>query len=244
VLKEYFQHSVAASAQYAVGRCLDAMGRKLDATGSYQAVVSGLSARARGTGRRRISPASVSSSQNKPRVAAPYFQIVLDRYVAQMEHPNLDMFKTSERIEVVDASLCLLMYSYHQAGDLGQLAGAPHMLLQKMPPSSSPWRAYALLIDADASAAQARYPEAQASLEKLMRDFPDHPVGASATKLLAWSYAREGRDSLAIATEERLVARYGGTAAPTSCRARISTSRTTASTRRTIARRPTPTRSS
>jgi hypothetical protein len=43
-----------------------------------------------------------------------------------------------------------------------------------------------------------------------MRDFPDHTVGASATKLLAWSYARQGRDSLAIATEERLVARYGG----------------------------------
>ena len=37
-------------------------------------------------------------------------------------------------------------------------------------------------------------------------------IGASATKLLAWSYARQGRDSLAIATEERLVARYGGTA--------------------------------
>src|SRR6185436_1399292 len=165
VLKEYFQHSVAASAQYAVGRCLDAMGRKVYATGSYQAVVSGYPLEPEAPAAAYLAGVGLLS-QNKPRVAAPYFQIVLDRYVAQMEHPNLDMFKTSERIEVVDASLCLLMYSYHQAGDLGQLAGAPHMLLQKMPPSSSPWRAYALLIDADASAAQARYPEAQASLEK------------------------------------------------------------------------------
>jgi TolA-binding protein len=210
VLKEYFQHSVAASAQYAVGRCLDAMGRKNDATGSYQAVVSGYPLEPEAPAAAYLAGVGLLS-QGKPRVAAPYFQIVLDRYVAQMEHPNLDMFKTSERLELVDASLCLLLYSYHQAGDLGQLAGAPHMLLQKMPPSASPWRAYALLIDADASAAQARYPEAQATLEKLMKDFPDHPVGASATKLLAWSYSRQGRDSLAIATEERLVARYGGT---------------------------------
>src|SRR5437773_11545698 len=78
-----------------------------------------------------------------------------------------------------------------------------------MPPSRSPWRAYALLIDADASAAQARYPESQQTLEALMRDFPDHPVGAAATKLLAWTQARQGQDSLAISTEERLLARYG-----------------------------------
>ena len=64
---------------------------------------------------------------------------------------------------------------------------------------------------ADASAAQARYPEAQATLEQVMTEFPDHPVGASANKLLAWTYARQGRDSLAIATEERLLARYGAT---------------------------------
>src|SRR5207237_4442654 len=37
VLKEYFRHEVAASAQYRVARCLDAMGRPADATGSYEA---------------------------------------------------------------------------------------------------------------------------------------------------------------------------------------------------------------
>ena len=41
VLTRYFQHSVAASAQYRVARCLDALGRHADATGSYQAVVRG-----------------------------------------------------------------------------------------------------------------------------------------------------------------------------------------------------------
>jgi TolA-binding protein len=210
VLRQYFQHSVAASAQYRVGRCLDALGRKNDATGTYQAVVSGYPLEPEAPAAAYLAGVGLLA-QGKPRVAAPYFQLVLDRYVAQMDRPNLDMFRSPERLELVDAALCLLLYSYHQAGDLGQLAGAPHVLLEKMPPSRSPWRAYALLIDADASAAQARYPESQATLERLMRDFPDNPIGASATKLLAWSYARQGRDSLAIATEERLVARYGAT---------------------------------
>src|SRR5262249_42768622 len=84
-----------------------------------------------------------------------------------------------------------------------------HLLLQKLPPSKSAWRAHAVLFDADASAAQGRFPEAQASLERLTHDFPDNSIGASANRLLAWTYARQGRASLAIATEEKLVARYG-----------------------------------
>src|SRR5258705_581841 len=211
VLTSYFQHSVAASAQYRVARCLDALGRRGDATGTYQAVVSGYPLEPESPAAAYLAGVGLLS-QGKFRAAAPYFQIVLDRYVAQMDKPNLDMFKTPERLELVDAALCLLLYSYHQTGDLGQLAGAPHVLLGKMPPSRSPWRAYALLIDADASASQARYPESQATLERLMRDFPDNPIGASATKLLAWSYARQGRDSLAIPTQERLVARHGAPA--------------------------------
>src|SRR5439155_14386576 len=46
-------------------------------------------------------------------------------------------------------------------------------------------------------------------LERLTRDFPDLPVAAAAMKLLAWTYARQGRDSLAVACEERLLQRYG-----------------------------------
>lgn len=213
VLKQYFQHSVAASAQYRVARCLDALGRKGDATGTYQAVVSGYPLEPEAPAAAYLAGVGLLS-QGKPRLAAPYFQIVLDRYTSESGKPNSDMFRSPERLELVDASLCLLLYSYHRAGDLGQLAGAPHVFLDRMPPSRSPWRAYALLIDADASAAQARYPESQATLERLMHDFPDNPIGAGATKLLAWTYARQGNDSLAIATEERLVARYGGSGKP------------------------------
>jgi len=209
VLTTYFQHSVAASAQYRVARCLDALGRKSDATGSYQAVVSGYPLEPEAPAAAYLAGVGLLTQQ-RWRAAAPYFQIVLDRYVSgTIDSTRTVRPVTPERQEIIDAALCLLLYSYHKAGDLGQVAGAPHLLLQKMPPSHSPWRAYALLIDADAMAAQSRHPEAQATLEKLTREFPDHAVGASATKLLAWSYAQQGKDSLAIQTEERLVLRYG-----------------------------------
>jgi outer membrane protein assembly factor BamD len=208
VLTSYFRHAVAASAQYRVARCLDAMGRRDDALGSYEAVLRGYS----------LSPEAPAAAylaglghlrRNRPLAAAPYFQLVLDRYASHSDARGLVAFASPEHQELVEAALCMLEYAYHRAGDLGQLSGAPHVLLQRMPPSRSTWRAWAMLIDADASAAQGRHPEAQASLERLMRDFPDHPVGASATQLLAWTYSKQGRDSLAIATEERLLARWG-----------------------------------
>src|SRR5438093_6949373 len=209
VLTTYFQHSVAASAQYRVARCLDALGRGSDATGTYQTVVSGYPLEPEAPAAAYLAGVGLLS-QNRPMAAAPYFQIVLDRYATRSDSSTSTLtFASSELGELVDASLCLLEYAYHKAGNIGQLAGAPHLMLQRMPPSRSPWRAWALLIDADASAAQGRYAEAQATLERLTRDFPGHPIGASATKLLAWTYARQGRDSLAIASEERLVAQFG-----------------------------------
>src|SRR6267142_611042 len=209
VLTSYFQHSVAASAQYRVARCLDAMGRGSDATGTYQTVVSGYPLEPEAPAAAYLAGVGLLS-QNRPMAAAPYFQIVLDRYATRTDSSSTLTFASPELAGLVDAALCLLEYSYHKAGDIGQLAGAPHVMLQRMPPSRSPWRAWALLIDADASAASGRYAEAQGTLERLTRDFPGHPIGASATKLLAWTYARQGRDSLAIASEERLVAQYGG----------------------------------
>jgi len=207
VLTNYFQHSVAASAQYRVARCLDAMGRRTDATGSYEAVVRGYPLEPEAPAAAYLAGVGLLQ-QNRPLAAAPYFQLVLDRYASRSDAKGLVVFASPEHQELVEAALCLLELSYHRAGNLGQLSGAPHLLLQRMPPSHSPWRAYAVLIDADASAAQARYPEAQAALEGLIHDFPDHPLGASASKLLAWTYARQNRDSLAIATEEVLLARY------------------------------------
>jgi TolA-binding protein len=213
VLKEYFQRSVAASAQYQVARCLDAMGRRGDATGSYQSVVSGYPLEPEAPAAAYLAGVGLLES-DKPLAAAPYFQLVLDRYASRTGEGGVPVFARPEHQELVEAALCLLELSYHRAGNLGQLAGAPHVLLSRMPASRSSWRAWALLIDADASAAQARYGESQATLERLAREFPDHPVNAHATKLLAWTHARQGNDSLAIATEERLLARWGADAQP------------------------------
>jgi hypothetical protein len=207
-------------AQYAVGRCLDAMGRKNDATGSYQAVVSGypLEPEAR---RRRISPAS-PPSQNAARCGPAYFQIVLDRYVAQMEHPNLDMFRVGAS-RAGGRALCLLLRTIRQAirAAGGSAAHAP----PEDAAEQSPWRG------APHRRGRLRGPgalEAQRR-SRLMRDF-DHAVGVR-DQAPAWSYARQGRDSLAIATEERS---WPATApaAPIVSSA-YPTSRTTGSTRRT-----------
>ena len=205
VLTRYFQHRVAASAQYRVARCLDALGRRADATGSYQAVVSGYPLEPEAPAAAYLAGVGLLQ-QNRPRVAAPFFQIVLDRY-ARHDAKGQVVFARPEHAELVDAALCMLEYAYHVSGDLGQLSGAPHLLLGQLPPSHSTWRAQALLIDADASAAQGRYAEAEATLERLAHDFPDHPVGASAGKLLAWTYSREGR--AAASRPRRLLARWG-----------------------------------
>jgi TolA-binding protein len=208
VLTSYFKHSVAASAQYRVARCLDALGRRADATGSYEAVVRGYPLEPEAPAAAYLAGVGMLA-QKKPLAAAPYFQLVLDRYATHSDAKGLVVFASPEHQEIVEAALCLLEYSYHQAGNLGQLSGAPHVMLGRLPPSHSTWRAYALLIDADASAAMGRYPQSQTALESLMKDFPDHPVGAAAAQLLAWTYAQQGSDSLAIATQERLLARYG-----------------------------------
>ena len=210
VLTRYFQHKVAASAQYRVARCLDALGRRADATGSYQAVVSGYPLEPEALPAAYL--AGVGLLQRGAfRTVAPYFQIVLDRY-ARTAADSAAAFAAPEQRELVEASLCMLEWSWHEAGDMGQVAGAPHLMLQRLPASRSSWRAWALLVDADATAALGRYAEAQATLERLASEYSDHPVAAQATQLLAWTYARQDRDSLAIATEERLLARWGSSA--------------------------------
>ncbi len=206
VLSDYFEHSLAARAQYRVGRCLDALGRGAEATSTYQATVAGYP----------LSPESPAAAylagvgliaQKRPLAAAPYFQLVLDRY-AKNDSSGAIVFASENHRELVEASLCLLEYSYHLSGNLGQLSGVPHLMLQKMPPSKSPWRAYALLIDADALAAQGRFAEAEGMLKGLIATFPEHPVAIPANRLLAWTYAEQGQGDLAIETEERMLSRY------------------------------------
>jgi TolA-binding protein len=211
VLTRYFQHGLASLAQYRVGRSLDALDRHPEAAGAYQAVVAGYP-----TSREAPAAAYLAGTgllaQNKPQAAIPYFRLVLDRYARDTGQGTIE-FATPERQELVEASLCLLELSYHQTGNLGLLSGMPHLMLQRMPPSKSPWRANAILIDADALAAQGRHTEAQAMLQQVISDFAMNPVTVPAYRLLAWSYAQEGKLDLAMETQDRMLARHvtGGT---------------------------------
>lgn len=205
VLTSYFDHELAARAQYRVGRSLDALGRGTEATSAYQAVVSGYTQSPEAPAAAYLAAVGLLD-MGRPLDAAPYFQIVLDRYTIQ--DGETVSFATPEHRELVEAALCLLQLSYHRAGDLGQLCGVPHLLLAKMPPSESPWRAHALLIDADALASLSRFEEAQATLETLLEEFASSPVAVPANRLLAWTYARQGQHERALATEERMLERY------------------------------------
>lgn len=208
VLTDYFEHELAASAQYRVGRCLDALDRHTEATTAYQLVVSGYPMSPQSPAAAYLAGAGLLE-QGRPLEAAPYFQLVLDRYAADQGDGKL-VFESPERQELVEAALCLLELSYHRGGDMGQLSGVPHLMLQKMPQSKSTWRAYALLIDADALAAQGRHDEAQEVLQTLIDGFANHEVGLPANRLLAWTYAQQGKDDLAIALEEKMLDRYAG----------------------------------
>ncbi|MCP4573793.1 MAG: tetratricopeptide repeat protein [bacterium] len=204
VLSGYFAHELAGSALYRTGRCLDALGRTTEANGTYQAV-------AEGHPYAPEAPAAVYLAgvglfeQGRFMEAATYFQLIMDRYAGT---GTVYVFESAAQQELVEAGLCMLGYSYNQAEEFGLMAGAPHLALQKMPASESVWRAYALLLDADALAAVDRFVEAQVTLATLKTEFPDHAVGIRANRLLAWTYARQDRQDLAIETEEALLARH------------------------------------
>ncbi|MDH5627666.1 MAG: tetratricopeptide repeat protein, partial [Candidatus Krumholzibacteria bacterium] len=199
VLTRYFQHGLASLAQYRVARSLDALGRPAEATGAYQAVVSGYPTSREAPAAAYLAGAGLLS-QNRYAAAAPYFRVVLDRYAPVRGEGTIE-FETPEKQELVEASLCLLELSYHRAGNLGLLSGIPHLLLQRMPPSKSLWRANALLIDADALAAQGRQDEAQQMLTQLLAEFTTPDVAVPAYRLLAWSYSQEGELDLAMQTQ-------------------------------------------
>lgn len=207
VLRNYFEHQVAASAQYRIGRCYETLGRRAEAVGAYETVVRGYPLEAEAPPAAYLAGVGLLE-MDRPLAAAPYFQLVLDRYAGQKGSGGFLIFKDDKQKEVVEAALCLLLLSYHQAGDLGQLSGAPHLMLQAMPPSQTSWRGYALLIDADALASQGRYQDAQASLQKLLGVFKEHDIALPATQLLAWTFAQQGMDDLAIATEKKMLQRF------------------------------------
>jgi TolA-binding protein len=209
VLTSYFDKSIAASAQYRLGRCYAAMNQPGDAIASYMAVVAGYPLEPEAPAAAYMAGKALLEADDA-RGAVPYFQIVLDRYARQEGSDGTIVFARPGHQDLVEASLCMLAVAWHRIGDLGQLTGAPHALLQQAPPSQSFWRAWTILIDADAMASQGNLAEARASLELLKRDFPRHPAVTAASQLLAWTYAQQGEEERAIAESEDMLARYTG----------------------------------
>jgi TolA-binding protein len=229
VLTDYFKHDVASSAQYRVARCLDALGRRADATGSYEAVVRGYPLSPEAPAAAYLAGVGMLAQQ-RPLAAAPYFQLVVDRYASARDAKGLVVFASPEHQELVEAALCLLELSYHRTGNLGQLSGAPHLVLRAMPPSHSLWHAYALLVDADASASQARYPRRR---RRSRRSCTTSPIRRSARpRISCWRGRTRSRAATASRSRRKSAcSRATARAIPRSRARRCSTSRTSASTR-------------
>src|SRR5439155_752139 len=111
-LKAKDYRSAAEEFARAAERVLDALGRRADATGTYQAVVSGYPLEPESPAAAYLAGVGLLS-QNRPLAAAPYFQIVLDRYASRADSSSTLTFASPELAGLVDAALCLLEYSYH-----------------------------------------------------------------------------------------------------------------------------------
>ena len=209
VLSSYYDKSIAASAQYRLGRCYSQMKQYDDATTSYMAVVSGYPLEPEAPAAAYMAGTALLNAGN-PRAAVPYFQIILDRYARHENSDGTIVFANPAHQELVEASLCMTEVCWHRVGDLGQLTGAPHAMLQNLPASDSFWRVWTVLIDADAMASQGHYAEARASLEMVRDEHSRHPAVNTANQLLAWTYAQLGEEDQAIATSENLLASYTG----------------------------------
>jgi len=209
VLGVYYDRDVAAGAQYRIARSYAALGQVDDATAACQAVVTGYPLSPQAPAAAYLAGCGLLENNRAPEAAA-YFQLVLDRYAQHEDSDGTIVFAAPEHRELVDAALCMLQVAWQSTGDRGRLSGAAHALLQRLPPSRSPWRAWALLIDADAQAGQGLYADARASLERLQTEFPDHTALPAAGQLLAWTYAQEGDQERAVAASEAVLARDTG----------------------------------
>jgi TolA-binding protein len=209
VLGTYFDRDVAAGAQYRIARSYAALGQVDDATAACQAVVTGYPLSPQAPAAAYLAGCGLLKNGRAPE-AATCFQLVLDRYAQHEDSDGTLVFAAPEHRELVDAALCMLQVAWQATGDQGRLSGAAHALLQRLPPSRSPWRAWALLIDADAQAGQGLYADARASLERLQSEFPDHTALPAAGQLLAWTYAQEGDQERAVAASEAVLARDTG----------------------------------
>ena len=114
VLTSYFKHSVAASAQYRVARCLDALGRRADATGSYEAVVRGYPLEPEAPAAAYLAGVGMLAQKNAARRGARTSSSCSTATPRRSDAKGLVVFASPEHQEIVEAALCLLEYSYHQ----------------------------------------------------------------------------------------------------------------------------------
>src|SRR2546428_29015 len=80
---------------------------RADATGSYEAVVRGYPLEPEAPAAAYLAGVGLLA-QNRPLAAAPYFQLVLDRYAGRSDPNGLVVFASPEHQELVEAALCLL----------------------------------------------------------------------------------------------------------------------------------------
>lgn len=209
VLGSHFDRDVAADAQYRIARSYAALGRVDDATAACQAVVTGYPMSPQAPAAAYLAGCGLLEA-GRAREAAEHFQLVLDRYARRDDGDGTIVFAEPAHAELVDAALCMQQVAWQRTGDQGRLSGAAHALLHRLPPSRSPWRAWALLIDADAQAGQGLHADARASLERLEAEFPDHAALPAAGQLLAWTWAQEGDQERAVAASQGVLARDTG----------------------------------
>ena len=205
VLTSYFQHEVAASAQYRVARCLDALGaRRSDERLSGRCFR--LCAVARGSSGsvpcRCRAPRHEEAARRGPVLptGARSIRAQRQRWRARLRISRRTRNWSKRR------SAC---WSWLITGPAtGQLSGAPH-LLQKMPPSRSEW---ARLCPAHRRRCDggARTPSRSASRARAADARVRRPRNRCRRESAArpGPVRRRGRDSLAIATEERMLAKY------------------------------------
>src|SRR5262249_2058602 len=101
VLSQYFQHKVAASAQYRGRPALAPLGRRADATGSSRAGVAGSPLAPEAPAAAYLAGVGLMD-QAKPIPAAPYIQLVLDRYAGTKDQAGHVVFVKPEHQELVE----------------------------------------------------------------------------------------------------------------------------------------------
>ncbi len=202
----FYDHYLVPAALYRVGRCLDALGRPHQAVSTYASIVSGYPLSGVAPAAAYLAGVNILE-QGRFQQAASCFQFVLDRY-GDHRGGGRFVFDTPAASELMDASICLMAYSFYCSGDTGQLTGTVHHILENMDPGDSIWRACAMLIDSHALASRGHFKKAGNRLERIASRYPDHHLGMTAKRLKAWICSEQGELARALDIERKIAGRY------------------------------------